>query len=271
MSPSHQIRQNVAVHDRLAGVYDSIHDEIFNPIEQERLHRALSIAIEAIQTNSQRKRALDFGCGSGNLTRCFLEFGLHTVSADVAPRFLELIKTRHGATGLSETLLLNGEDLSNVDDETFDLVAAYSVLHHIPDYLAAVRELVRVTKRGGVIYLDHEHNAHYWDRSNDYTTFVRLAKEHRANASRARPPWIKRKLRQLRRLINPRHKPEGDIHVWPDDHIEWERIEGVFAETNCETVYRDDYLLYMSRYPSELYEQYRDKCTDMRVTAARRR
>jgi ubiquinone/menaquinone biosynthesis C-methylase UbiE len=265
------IRHNIVVHDRLASHYDVLHRDIFNPIEQERLHWALAMATDAIRNGGEKARALDFGCGSGNLTHHFLELGLHTVSADVAPRFLELIQARHETTGLSETLRLNGVDLANMEDETFDVAAAYSVLHHIPDYLAAVRELIRVTKRGGVVYIDHEHNPDYWSRSADYSEFLRLVKQQRADAGRTRPPWLKRKIRRLRRLINPRYMPEGDIHVWPDDHIEWERIEKVFADANCETVYSDDYLNYASHCPRELYERYRHRCTDMRVMAVRRR
>jgi ubiquinone/menaquinone biosynthesis C-methylase UbiE len=269
MPQSHQIRHNIAVHDALAPGYDDLHGDIFNPVEQDRLRRGLGMAIGAVRTDNRPKRALDFGCGSGNLTRCFIELGLHAVSADVAPRFLELIGARHGHTGLSKTLLLNGEDLSNVDEETFDIAAAYSVLHHIPDYLAAVRELVRVTQRGGVIYLDHEHNADYWNRSKDYQTFVRLVKEQ--GPHRRRPPWIQRKIRRLRRIFNPRYMPEGDIHVWPDDHIEWAEIERMFTELDCEMIGIEDYLLYMGHYPPALYDQYRDRCSDMRMMTVRRR
>jgi ubiquinone/menaquinone biosynthesis C-methylase UbiE len=257
------------VHDVLAPGYEDLHGDIFNPVEQDRLRRGLSMAVGAVRTDREPQRALDFGCGSGNLTRCFIELGLHTVSADVAPRFLELIGARHGHTGLSKTLLLNGEDLSNVDEETFDIAAAYSVLHHIPDYLAAVRELVRVTKRGGVIYLDHEHNADYWNRSEDYETFVRLVNEQAPN--RRRPPWIYRKIRRLRRIFNPRYMPEGDIHVWPDDHIEWADIERVFTELDCATLCIEDYLLYMGHYSPALYEGYRTRCSDMRMMTVRRR
>jgi ubiquinone/menaquinone biosynthesis C-methylase UbiE len=271
MSVSRHIRQNITAHDRLASHYDALHGDIFNPIEQERLRCALRIATDAIRSTGTHTRALDFGCGSGNLTYHLIELGLHTVSADVAPRFLELIKTRFGATGLSETLRLNGVDLSSIEDETFDLTAAYSVLHHIPDYLSAVRELIRVTRRGGVVYIDHEHNAAYWSRSADYNELARLVKQQRTDAGRARPPWIKRKIRRLRRLIDPRYMPEGDIHVWPDDHIDWDKMAEIFSQADCEAVYCEDYLNYASHYPQDLYERYRGRCTDMRVMAVRRR
>src|SRR5690606_22598228 len=90
-----QIDRNVLIHDRIATRYEKVHDEIFNAIEQDRLRSALARAKDALQTNRTRPRALDFGCGSGNLTRHLLALGFEGVSADIAPAFLQLIEHRH--------------------------------------------------------------------------------------------------------------------------------------------------------------------------------
>jgi ubiquinone/menaquinone biosynthesis C-methylase UbiE len=42
------------------------------------------------------------------------------------------------------------------------MITAYSVLHHIYDYEYALREMARLLKTGGVLYIDHEHNDTYW-------------------------------------------------------------------------------------------------------------
>ncbi len=52
-----------------AAAYERTHREIFNPVEQPRLRDALRRAIEAVQTGSKPLKALDYGCGSGNLTQ----------------------------------------------------------------------------------------------------------------------------------------------------------------------------------------------------------
>ncbi|MHC4511889.1 MAG: class I SAM-dependent methyltransferase, partial [Planctomycetota bacterium] len=134
------------------------------------------MARNAVTTGAQCLRALDYGCGSGNLTGHLIELGMHTVSADISEGFLTLVQSRFSQTGFSETLMLNGKDLSNVPDEQFDLAAAYSVLHHVPDYLRIVAEMCRVLKPGGVIYLDHEVNESYFDRPNEYIEFVKKAR-----------------------------------------------------------------------------------------------
>ncbi|MGH7593998.1 MAG: methyltransferase domain-containing protein [Gemmatimonadales bacterium] len=37
-------------------------------------------------------------------------------------------------------------NLSNVKDRSVDMVATYSVLHHVPDYLGILPELLRVLR-----------------------------------------------------------------------------------------------------------------------------
>jgi SAM-dependent methyltransferase len=269
MASTHQQRQidrNVRIHDRVAARYEKIHDEIFNPIEQDRLRDALTRARDSLRIGAIRPRALDFGCGSGNLTQHLLTLGFEVVSADVSPAFLHLIEHRHSRAGVS-TLLMDGTGLGGVEDAAFDFVATYSVLHHVPDYLAAVVEMGRVVRPGGVVYIDHEQCPFYWDSDPAYREFVGRA---------SRFDWQKflhphnyyGKLRRM--FVDPHYSNEGDIHVWPDDHIEWDRIEAVLRDGGLETVFAEDYLLYRGRYRAEIYEQYRTRCADMRVLAMRK-
>jgi len=255
-----------------AVTYEDVHGDIFNAIEQQRLHGMLREAFNAVQTGVEQVTALDFGCGSGNLTRHLLELGAYTVSADLSEDFLRDIRRKFSGSNRSETLQLNGKDLSNVPDAHFDLVATYSVLHHVPDYLAIVREMGRVLKPGGVLYVDHEATETYYERPPVYAEFLQKA--------RPRVDW--RRLRRLmldvpgyvhllRRLRNPRYKREGDIHVWPDDHIEWDKIEETLAPQNFEIVLKQDYLLYRAVYDLQVYHDYQDRCADERVLIARRK
>jgi ubiquinone/menaquinone biosynthesis C-methylase UbiE len=271
MQDEDQIQFNKAVNDTLSRKYERLHGDIFNAVEQERLHKALRTAAKAVKTGAERIRALDYGCGSGNLTGHLIELGIHTVSADISEGFLDLMRQKFSQTGLSDVLMINGKNLSGVEDDTFDLAATYSVLHHVPDYLAIVGEMCRVLKPGGVIYIDHEVVESYYDRTEQYVEFLR----------KARPAvnW-KRYVRLLtdirgykhiiRRLLNPRYKREGDIHVWPDDHIEWDKIEQLLISKGCEIVLKRDYLLYKSIYKLDVYDEYKARCADQRMLIARK-
>ena len=271
MQSDEQIQFNREVNDRVSRKYERLHGEIFNAIEQERLKKALGAAVAAVRTGAQPLKALDYGCGSGNLTRHLIELGIQTVSADISKGFLALIERNFSQTGLSKVLAINGKDLSNIPSNAFDLAATYSVLHHVPDYLSIVKEMCRVVKPNGVIYIDHEVIESYFKRSKDYVEFLQ----------KARPAVnFKRYLRLLldvkgyihivRRIMNPRYKREGDIHVWPDDHIEWDQIEQLLVSEGFEITLKEDYLLYKDDYDPDIYNEYKDKCADERVLIARK-
>lgn len=262
---SRQIRENIAVHDKIARKYEALHGEIFNPLEQERLHKALEAARDAIETGARRPKALDFGCGSGNLTRHLLNVGCEVIAADVSPGFLRLIEERFGGKPVS-TLLMNGSDLREIPDESFDFIATYSVLHHIPDYLAAVAELGRVCKRGGVIMIDHEQNEAYWSAEPVYQEFQKAA--FLADWGKYLRP--SNYVHKLRRLLNPRHTNEGDIHVFADDHIEWPRIREVLEGQEFNAIIEEDYLLYRRLYRRKVYDRYVGRCTDTKMMVFRK-
>ena len=255
-----------------AAAYEPAHGDIFNAVEQRRLYGMLQEAVRLVRTGATPVTALDFGCGSGNLTRHLIALGVSTVSADVSEDFLKGIRRKFAASGLSQTLQLNGADLANVPNAHFDLVASYSVLHHVPDYLAIVREMCRVVKPGGILYVDHEVTESYYEKPAIYVEFLQKA--------RPRVDWrrimslvldVRGYVHILRRLANPRYKREGDIHVWRDDHIEWDKIERVLLSQGLEILLKHDYLLYKATYDLQVYNGYKDRCTDERVLIARKK
>ena len=121
--------------------YERNHPEIFNQVEQGRLREELERATAEVRTKRRPLRALDLGCGSGNVTRHLVELEMEVVAADVSPHFLRQIEQRFGTGGRVSTLRINGQDLREIASGSFDLVCAYSVLHHVPNYLAMVEEL----------------------------------------------------------------------------------------------------------------------------------
>ena len=229
MSAPREIEHNRRAHDRVAGVYDQRHPEIFNDIEQARLARVLSHAASlAHDGRSGPLRALDVGCGTGNLTRQLVALGARVTAADLSRELLAEITRRFGASGQVTTLALNGRNLEPIPDGAFDLAVVYSVLHHVPDYAALVGEMARVVRPGGIVLIDHERSDASWT-SAPYQTFLREA---------VTPPprrrwwyWLQpsrywKRLRpalEWQRWFDARWMPEGDLHIWADDHIEWRR------------------------------------------------
>lgn len=263
------VRHNVRTHDAIAEEYEERHGEIFNPIEQERLRENLRQAVGWVQTGSRALHVLDYGCGSGNLTKHLLDLGARVTAADVSQKFLDMVCKRFGSSGRCETFALNGEDLHGINDDALDLVAMYSVLHHVPDYLRIVGEMVRVLRPGGTLYIDHEHAPAYWEPSEQYRTFIRTAVPPRIRTWKRFLVWGNYVF-HIRRLFNPRYEPEGDIHVFPDDHIEWGEIKKLIQGRGGQVLKEEDYLVYKKQYPLDLYREYAARCSDMRLLVARK-
>lgn len=259
---------NIEAHDKIAYCYEKNHKEIFNKIEQERLRESLNRAIEVISTNTPY-RALDFGCGSGNVTRHLINLGIHTTSADVSEEFLKIIQATFGFTGISETLKIDRKGIENVPNETFDLVSVYSVLHHIPDYLSSISEMIRVLKCGGVLYIDHEASDAFWNKTPEQMKMLKLMRPKKLTWKRLvnllKPSWY---LNRVRLVLNPRYQPEGDIHVWPDDHIEWDKIEILLTKNNFRIIYSENYLAYKEGDDLQVHNNLKNTFHDMKLLIA---
>jgi len=256
---SSEVIRNIEIHNLIYKKYESRHPEIYNSIEQKRLENALINASNFIETKAGKLIALDIGCGAGNLTNHLLNIGMHVVSADVSDNFLQLIKERFKGKPL-ETLKLNGTDFSNIPSGSFDMVCIYSVLHHIPDYLFIIKEMTRVCKKGGIIYIDHEHTDEYWQGNFIYNDFI-----NKANTI----DWkkylvISNYITKIKRIFNKKFSSEGDIHVFADDHIEWIKIDSVLSDNGMKCIENSDYLLFKGNYKKDVYMSFYSKCSDMR-------
>lgn len=255
---------NIKTHNKIAKKYQKYHGEIYNDIEQNRLKQDLSKALSLVQTASIVKKALDFGCGAGNLTNHLSELGCDVIAGDVSEGFLDLISSKTYKTNV-KTICLNGFDISNIADNSLDMVATYSVLHHVPDYLAILKEFMRILKPGGVVFIDHESSEGFWKKDPVYAAFLDEMKKYTSPdiskyfVINNYYDWL------VRRFINPKYHREGDIHVFGDDHIEWDKVEKEFICNQGEIIYSKDYLLYNRKYNESVYNRYINKTSDVRV------
>jgi SAM-dependent methyltransferase len=87
-------------------------------------------------------RILDIGCGTGANLDLLVQFG-NAEGVDVSDEALEFCR-RKGLTvkkGLAEDL--------PYEDESFDITTALDVVEHLDNDVAGLKEMYRVTKRGG--------------------------------------------------------------------------------------------------------------------------
>lgn len=149
---------NRAMHDApgYAAFYDDQLSLIRNPWEQ-RLFRDDLTRIAARLPRGFR--ALDLGCGTGNLTLKLVALGAQVTGVDLSNGMLARLASKLAAHRVQDRVALVASDVDNflaACSEKFDLVCACSFLHHLPDYLATAAAAARVVSRGGCAYFTHE-------------------------------------------------------------------------------------------------------------------
>ena len=125
-------------------------------------------------------RVLEVGCGRGVGTQLlFEEFGAREVHAfDFDPEMVELARRRL-AKYPTERLHLTVGDVTAIQEESasFDAVFDFGIIHHVPDWPAAVAEVNRVLRPGGRFFFE-EVTSHALDRWF-YRTFLEHPSENR--------------------------------------------------------------------------------------------
>jgi SAM-dependent methyltransferase len=92
-------------------------------------------------------KVLDVGCGPGALTAHLLSVGAEVTAIDPSPPFVDAIRERFPNVDVREG---TAEELP-YDSAAFDAVLAQLVVHFMTDPVGAVRQMMRVTRPGGVV------------------------------------------------------------------------------------------------------------------------
>ena len=87
---------------------------------------------------------LDFGCGSGNLSKSLASKSRRFTGVDISPELLELAVEQNDPS-VAQFVLYNGNDIP-FDNHAFDFVVSYVVLNHIVDDRQLVNTLANVRK-----------------------------------------------------------------------------------------------------------------------------
>ena len=141
----------------LSRAYDHWHQEVFDsapahPDESSPWYRLVLEYLGAVEN----KRILEIACGRGGFSRLLASRGAHIVGADFSISALRIgqqkLREREGPpfrAGLAQADAQNLPFAAN----SFDVVISCETIEHLRDPRAAVREMARVTRPGGLLYL----------------------------------------------------------------------------------------------------------------------
>ena len=147
----------------MTAVYTHGHHE--SVLRSHRWRTAENSAAYLLPHLSSGAAVLDLGCGPGTITADLASLVTpgRVTAVELTDSALELARAEIGRRGLTNVDFAVG-DVHALDfpDDSFDVVHAHQVLQHVGDPVAALREMRRVAKPGGVVAA----------RDGDYAAFT---------------------------------------------------------------------------------------------------
>lgn len=114
-------------------------------------------AEDFLATSRPGNDILDLGTGTALIPveLCSLDKSVRIMASDAAVSMLELARYHVEAEGLRTRIQLHHGDAKKLGfaDEFFDAVVSNSLIHHIPDPILVLKEIVRVTKLQGRVFV----------------------------------------------------------------------------------------------------------------------
>ena len=128
----------------------------FPHVDQYPSRKRLDGLYKELMRNISGLTVLDYGCGRGDMTREYLQNGAAKVAAiDISPVYVADGEENVRRAGFAEdrfSFQVMDAHKMTFPDNSFDIVAGWSILHHLdPD--TAMNEIHRVLKPGGRVLL----------------------------------------------------------------------------------------------------------------------
>ena len=142
--------------------------DYFDQIETFRYRDQPFIHAFAQFSRYHGRRVLEIGVGAGTDFVQWLRAGARASGIDLTWEAVAHVTHRVDVYELPRPETLQVADAEHLPfrSETFDLVYSFGVLHHSPDTMQAVREAVRVTRRGGEIKIMLYNRHSVWVANN---------------------------------------------------------------------------------------------------------
>ncbi len=160
---------DAASYDSVAATFDQMSERYSKPAAERLL---------ALADIGPRDRVLDLGSGTGLVALRAAAIAIHgrTAGIDHSEGMLEQARGKAEALGLTRraTFLKMDAEALEFPDASFDIAVSLYVLLHLPDPLAALRELHRVVRPGGRVVVAVGGAATLWSRSGRAQALARL-------------------------------------------------------------------------------------------------
>jgi len=103
-----------------------------------------------LPTETEGKRLLEIGCGTGHWSRFFNQYGFEVTGLDISEGMINIARQK----GIPNVSFHMGDGHSlPFQDSTFDMTAAITTLEFVHDAEVVIREMIRCTRKPGRMLL----------------------------------------------------------------------------------------------------------------------
>lgn len=121
-------------------------------LKHRHLYEVLTGRIDTLLREAAPDRqpeVLEIGAGDGAVTERLLALGCDVTGTEMSSASVDAMNERFGSNDRFRAVLDADGSLDALEGQSFDLILYASVLHHIPDYLGAIRHAIGGRLRPG--------------------------------------------------------------------------------------------------------------------------
>lgn len=144
--------------------YEAGSPHLVNPQLRWRMVDAIRDVVAERFAATGQARVLEIGAGHGAFTDHVLATGAAVTVTEMSRASADLLRSRYAHNPLARVIFDETGDAPELAGERFDVVLCMSVLHHIPDYLAAISGWLPSIAPGGA-FLSFQDPLYYPRRS----------------------------------------------------------------------------------------------------------
>jgi ubiquinone/menaquinone biosynthesis C-methylase UbiE len=152
------IKANIALHSQMADDYNTCEPHF----RIENIQNVEDKLLKALESGD-KKRALDLGCGTGFMINLLKKHVNHVTGVDVTQAMMDKVDM----SGACDIELINNDTGSvDITESSYDVVTAYSFLHHLYDVRPTLETAFNALKPGAIFYADLDPNFYFWEQIN---------------------------------------------------------------------------------------------------------